>query len=483
MSVSSLLVRNVWLGRDRGLDVRIEGGRIAEIAPTLRATVPTIDGKGGALIPGLHDHHIHLLALAAQRDSVKVGPEDVANANAFRNVLLEAARSGARKWIRAFGYHERVAGPLDRWILDAIVSDKPLRVQYRTGSLWILNSAALAMVLRPGERPGCVEVDDSGSPTGRIWRGDTWLRERIGAEVPNLEAVGAGLARYGVTAVTDASASTGMEEARLLGEAVERGAIPQTLALMSGGYLDPKLAQNFTIGPVKFLLDDAALGDLAPILEGIRKARAWKRNVAFHCVTTGELAFALAALSAAGACPGDRIEHGSIVHYDALEIIKSLELIVVTQPSFIFERGDEYQRDVASDDVPALYRAASIIECGGNLAGSTDAPYGSPDPWRAIATAVDRRTRSGALLGAHERIRPQRALELFLGAVDDPSGTPEQVAVGKVANLCLLQTPLVDTLRRPDSSKVRSTICAGRVVYDSNLPALLPNEIAERYRD
>ena len=48
-------------------DVRIAGGRIEAIAEHLapRAGEGAIDAEGGALFPGLHDHHIHLLALAA----------------------------------------------------------------------------------------------------------------------------------------------------------------------------------------------------------------------------------------------------------------------------------------------------------------------------------------------------------------------------------------------------------------------------------
>src|ERR1700741_1576727 len=84
-----MLIRNarVWppvppLATDAGLanlpltDVRLAGGRIAECAPGLRPAPGEldIDAGGGTLLPGLHDHHVHLRALAAARASIAAGP-------------------------------------------------------------------------------------------------------------------------------------------------------------------------------------------------------------------------------------------------------------------------------------------------------------------------------------------------------------------------------------------------------------------------
>ena len=60
-------------------DVRIAEGRIEVIAERI-APHPgegMIDAEGGALFPGLHDHHIHLFALAAALGSVACGPPSV----------------------------------------------------------------------------------------------------------------------------------------------------------------------------------------------------------------------------------------------------------------------------------------------------------------------------------------------------------------------------------------------------------------------
>jgi hypothetical protein len=61
------------------------------------------------------------------------------------------------------------------------------------------------------------------------------------------------------------------------------------------------------------------------------------------------------------------------------------------------------------------------------VGGSTDAPFGHPDPWRAIATAIERRTIDGAPLGVREAVAPERALALFLTSPEAPGGMLRRV--------------------------------------------------------
>src|SRR6185503_4284259 len=136
------LIRNAEVGGRAGLDVRLAGGRIAEIGERLSGG-DAIDGRGGALVPGLADHHIHLLATAARRQSLVL--DDVAGPAELRRRFRQAlAACAPGAWLRATGYHEHRAGPLTRADLDALAPTHPVRVQHQTGALWILNTAALA---------------------------------------------------------------------------------------------------------------------------------------------------------------------------------------------------------------------------------------------------------------------------------------------------------------------------------------------------
>ena len=70
------------LARLEVADVRVTGGRIAECAPGLRPFPgeDDLDAAGAALLPGLHDHHINLRAVAAAHSSVQAGPPHVRTA-------------------------------------------------------------------------------------------------------------------------------------------------------------------------------------------------------------------------------------------------------------------------------------------------------------------------------------------------------------------------------------------------------------------
>ena len=115
--------------------------------------------------------------------------------------------------MRAVGYHERTLGWLDRWDLDRIVPDRPVRVQHRSGHLWVLNSAACRAVgldgtdRAPDVGTGVdgIERDAGGRPTGRLMDRDDWLAERLPRRPLDLGAVSRRLASYGVTGVTDAT--------------------------------------------------------------------------------------------------------------------------------------------------------------------------------------------------------------------------------------------------------------------------------------
>lgn len=423
-----MLVERAEVGTSQ-VDVRIGGGRVEAIGPSLRPRPgeTVVDAAGGALLPGLHDHHTHVLSLAAALDSVHCGPPQVRD----RDALAKALAAASGRWVRGIGYHESVAGRLDRHALDALVGDRPVRVQHRSGALWVVNSAGARALGLPDDHDG------------RLVHADAWLRERLGpGEPPDLARVGALLASFGVTAVTDATPDDG-SRAPLL------GSLPQHVGTMT--------APGVPGGrPVKVLLEEDRLPSLDELAGTIAAAHGAARSVAVHCVTRVQLALTLAAFDAAGSRGGDRIEHASVVPPEATTELARLGLTVVTQPNFLAERGDEYVTDVDPDDLPWLYRVRGLLEAGVRVLGSTDAPFGGPDPWRAMAAAVERRTPRGRVLGRGERVTPEQALRLFTDG--------RQVRHGAPADLCLLRVPWSAARLDLSSDLVAATIVAGRLI-------------------
>jgi predicted amidohydrolase YtcJ len=215
---------------------------------------------------------------------------------------------------------------------------------------------------------------------------------------------------------------------------------------------------------VKVILDDDALPPLEELAGRVASAHNEGRGIALHCVTRAQLVLALAALHDAGAAPGDRIEHAAVVPDELVDELRAVT--VVTQPGFIAERGDAYLSDVETDDLPFLYRCRSLLDAGVGVAAGTDAPFGGADPWASIKAAVERRTRSGALLGPRERLAPADALKLFLGKAEAPS-VVKRIEPGALGDLCVLHCPLDAALADPSAKAVRATVIAGTVVHDT----------------
>ena len=448
--------------------VRVEGERIVEFAPRLSARPgePCVDAQGGALLPGLHDHHLHLYAWAAAERSVACVPPDVQDAGALRRALRAAPpRDG---WIRGVGYHESVAGELDRHALDAFALAHPLRLQHRGGALWMLDSRAVAALgLDAGNDAPGVERDASGRATGRLFGLDAWLRERLPARPrPSLAGIGQQLSAWGVCGVTDATATNGTEAMRAVSRAQAEGELRQRVLLMGSEALaafDP--APRLARGALKIVLDEARLPDFDALVARVAEAHAEARPVAVHCVTRAELVLCLAAFAEAGSLEGDRIEHAAVAPDEVLAGFAHTPLRVVTQPAFVHQRGDAYRSDVASEDQPWLYRCQGLLSREIPLAGSTDAPFGPADPWAAMRAAVDRRTACGVALGSEEALSPEQARDLFLSPLEAPGAAPRRIEVGAAADLCLLADPWARARDELCATRVRASWCGGALVH------------------
>ena len=285
--------------------------------------------------------------------------------------------------------------------------------------------------------------------------------------LPDLAALGARLAAQGVTGLTDTTPYRTLADLGPLADAARRGALPQRVVVTGGPEMaGAEVLPGLEWGPVKLVIDDAEYPSIDELCDGIETAHRHDRAVAIHCVTRASLALAIAAWDVAGAAPGDRVEHGSVVPPDLRSHLARLRLAVVTQPGLVAERGDDYRREVDDDDVPHLYPCRSLLDAGITVMGSTDAPYTRPDPWAAIAAAVRRRTSSGAVLGEDEQLTPRHALDLF---GHDPlrPGTSRSVVPGARADLCLLAAPLDAALRELPDVGVAATVRGGRVVWSA----------------
>jgi len=422
------------------VDVLVQEGRVAAIGAglALQSGAEELSAQGGALLPGLVDHHVHLLATAAAACSV-----DAAQPG-WRDRLRAETGAG---WLRVVGASDE----LDRDALDALGLSRPVRVQHRSGALWTLNGHAIdeldTLIAARHRRPSVAALTSDERRTGQLWRADRRLRALLPpAAGLDLAALGRRLAELGITSVVDATPD--LDEAAL---SLLRSAMPQRIDTLGA----------CGVGARKVVVPDHALPSLADLAAAIGENHDAGRPVALHCVTRAALVLAVVALREAGVSPGDRIEHAAVCDDDMAGHLAELGVVVVTQPSLVRLRGDDYAAVCDPADRPWLWRYAGLLRAGVRVAVSSDAPYGDLDPWRTIATAVNRCTASGAVLGATEAVPADVALASMLSHSGDPGGPPRSVAVGADADLCLLDRPLAAAIADPGAVRPVLTLVGG----------------------
>ncbi|KUI00725.1 amidohydrolase family protein [Mycobacterium sp. IS-3022] len=432
-----MLIQRATLLDGTVVDIRVTE-QITAVEQTL-APLPgehVYDAACRTVIPGLHDHHVHLRSAAAALTSVRVGPADVRDRAELAGALA-AADVGADGWIRAVGYHEAAAGRLDRAVLDELSPPVPVRVQHRSGVLWTLNSIGLA------------RVGMADHPDGRLRSADRSWSDTLQRNESGLAEVSSRLSRFGVTGVTDATPDLDVGDIVKLMEAHRHGELRQRVQCLAPG---------------KRILHDTDL-DLDELIEWITERHADEAPVAVHCVTAAQLALTLAALQVTGAHPNDRIEHAAVVPDATVASLAESGVTVVTQPNFVAERGDQYLEDVPAAEHHELWRVDSLIRAGIPVALSTDMPFGDDDPWASMRAAVRRVTTGGAVLNAGERITARTALDMFLGHAHRPS-EPRAVAAGQPGDLVVLAASPAEVLGELNAELVTATVAAGEVVFE-----------------
>jgi predicted amidohydrolase YtcJ len=186
-----------------------------------------------------------------------------------------------------------------------------------------------------------------------------------------------------------------------------------------------------------------------------------------------ELVFALAALAdAANPEAGfDRIEHGSVVNDEMALRLASLGMPVITQPGFMYTKGDRYLADLTGSELSDLYRFRGLQDRGVPVIASSDAPYGPVSPWQIISTAANRQTLDGVVVGPTERVSTEQALAGYLtptSALNRPLSFAEakQVVAGMPADLCILQGKWSEVRGKAENAMVRATLIGGSAAFD-----------------
>lgn len=465
MSAWALVGAPVWTGPDEGVRGDAIGfgsdgtvvcvGSTEEVLAALPSGAAAVPARGGAVVPGFVDAHVHLRASAWARLAVDC------SAVASARELLALVRAHADR-------HPVGAEPLalvglepvalrgglpTRAQLDRAAPGIDVRIRLRSLHGWLLSTAALRRAGVAAGTPDLV-VDHAGGLARAL--GPPGSRERFE------EALGAwsrDALRDGVVAVLDASVTNGEREVDAIRRWHERGLVHQAVGALRGDAGAGADGLKVMPRPGRELSRQLA--------RSIAQGWAIGATVAVHCTDTETLA---ALVEVVEAIPSRRrgrlrIEHASVCPAEWVPRVAALGATVVTHPGFVTAHGDRYLTTV--DDVPRdwLYRLASWDAHGVELAFGSDAPAGPAAPATAWAGARSRRTASGRVLGPAEALSGEATLIGLTSAAADASGLTgygRLRAGGPGAAVVLAEDPL----RAPATSELRvvDVIAGGRIV-------------------
>lgn len=221
---------------------------------------------------------------------------------------------------------------------------------------------------------------------------------------------------------------------------------------------------------IRLLEDDSLLG-------AVRQAAQSGVQVALHAVGNGGVKSALDVLSMAqGALAGlsgyPRIEHAMIVDRELIERIASNQALVVAQPSFLTDLGDELT--VLPLPSPLhLMPFRTMLDAGVNIAGSSDFPASSFRPLAGIQAAMLRKTAGGKVIDCDEAITVEQGLRMYTTVAAESLGVGASAGTlreGSSADLVVLSDdPYTIPPERLDKIEVLQTWAGGKMIFDSAL--------------
>ena len=223
-----------------------------------------------AIIPGIHDFHLHLVGMARARHAVALDA-----VSSLEALLADLRRASATllpdQWLLGWGLREELLAGADLAQLDALVGERrALLYSHDSHSAWASAAALRAAGLgagTPDPPGGRIERAADGGPSGILRESATDLVETVAERLrgPALDAaldeVLAELAGFGITGATDAgdtTAENGHGEYATLGDSA-------SLLLGARARLDGRI--RLTVN-----LPAAAIGDAS--LLGLRTGEA-----------------------------------------------------------------------------------------------------------------------------------------------------------------------------------------------------------------
>jgi len=490
------------------------------------------DLRGRAMLPGFFDSHGHVVMGGLQALSANLlAPPDgeVADIASLQETLKAwmADNSEAVEQVKVvvgFGYDNAQLAELrhpTREDLDAVTTEYPIIIVHQSGHIGVANSKALELAgIGPSteDPPGGVyQRGADGAPNGVMEEYAFFpvlIKNLAGLGAEGLLAftrAGSELwARFGYTTAQDGRSSAGLVEAiRKVGATgelpIDIVAFPDVLEARD--FIGANVAQNYTdrsrVGGCKLTIDGSPqgftalrdrpyydpVGDYPPgyagyaaiTMEQTQDAVNWCTENGFqilvHANGEGASDMLIAALGAAKEKYPDAdtrpvLIHGQFLREDQVDSYKQLGVFPSLFPMHTFYWGD-WHRDHTVGPVNAenISPTGWLVQRGMMFGTHHDAPVAFPDSMRVLDATVTRRTRSGDILGPHQRVDVMTALKamtIWPAWQHFEEHDKGSIETGKLADFVILsEDPIAVDPETLADIEVRVTIKEDEVIFDA----------------
>ena len=400
-------------------DVRVEGGRVTEVAPTL-APGPddlVVEAEGRWLMPGLWDQHVHLGQWAATSTRLDLTGTSCADDVLALVKAAVASAPGETGILEGYG-HRTASWPVQPSVaaLDDVSAGRPVVLMSGDAHHGWLNTAALRLLGLPS-RERVVEESEWFALTPRITE---LTADPARTRVAYAGVIEAAL-RRGVVGVTEmewadnaqdwaARSASGLARLRVRTATYAAGLADILAAgVRTGDVLDE--AGLVTMGPLKIISDGslntrtafchepyAGADGLAhprgypnnspeELTALLAEARAGGLSAAVHAIGDAAAGIALDAFAATGA--RGSVEHAQLMTRADIRRMGELGVVASVQPAHLVDDRDATMQ-CWPDRVERCFALRSMVDAGVRLALGSDAPVAPLDPWLAMAAAVHR---------------------------------------------------------------------------------------------
>lgn len=491
-----------------------------------------VDLKGKTVVPGFIDGHSHFMGLS-RSTTVNVGSppmgdvKNIADLVARIQFFQKQKNIAPGEWIDAYGYDqdqlEEKRHP-NKEDLDAAFPNNPVTITNINGHMSVSNSYALKLSgidANTANPPGGAIERKKGTnePTGLLQENASRLLKRPAKPAPTLDEQLKGLkeqqlfyASNGITTAQDGYSS--FESVELLHKAAERNELFIDIEALPGyptldkvlenpAYKFGVLKNHLKLAGTKMIADGSPQGKTAFFSKSYLVEvpgcnhdectgfpnitqeqfndlviKAFKNNVRpfVHCNGDATIDMYLKAIENANKTlntnSNDRRPvtiHSQFVRPDQLDDYKKLGIIAAFFSNHAFFWGDVHVRNLGADRANFLSPLKTAIKKGVVATNHTDYPVTPLNQLFLLWTSVERKSRSGQVIGPDERLTHIEGLRAITinGAYEYfEENSKGSIETGKLADLVVLS----DDLTKIDPSKIKDitvleTIKEGKTVF------------------